>query len=85
MEGNKVIEIKNRGINKGRAALKLLHASPVDKIVAIGDDWTDEFLFSEIPDEAITIKVGMAKTVAKYKVENIMEVREMLYAFACEV
>ncbi len=84
LEGNKVIEIKNRGVNKGRAALKLLHSAPAEKIVAIGDDWTDEFLFSEIPDDAVTIKVGLAKTVAKYKVENYIEVRELLKNFACE-
>ena len=83
LEGNKVIEIKNRGINKGRAALKLLHAQPADKIFAVGDDWTDEFLFSELPDEAITIKVGMAQTVAGYKVENFEEVRDLLQKLAC--
>ncbi len=81
LEGNKVIEIKNHGINKGRAAQMVLHSSPADKIVAIGDDWTDEFLFSEIPDNAITIKVGMAKTVASYRVENVEEVRELLKRF----
>jgi trehalose 6-phosphate synthase/phosphatase len=83
LEGNKVIEIKNRGINKGRAALKVLHAEPADKIVAVGDDWTDEFLFSELPDDAVTIKVGMAKTMAGFKVENFIEVRDMLKKFAC--
>jgi len=82
LEGNKVIEIKNRGINKGRAAQKVLHDAPADKIVAMGDDWTDEFLFSEIPEDAITIKVGMAKTVAAYKVENFKEVHELLHEFA---
>jgi trehalose 6-phosphate synthase/phosphatase len=83
LEGNKVIEIKNRGINKGRAAKKVLHNEPADAIVAIGDDWTDEFLFSELPDEAVTIKVGMAKTVAGYKVENFVEVRDLLQKLAC--
>jgi trehalose 6-phosphate synthase/phosphatase len=78
LEGNKVIEIKNRGVNKGRAALKLLLQIDVKDIMAIGDDWTDEFLFSEIPANAITIKVGMNKTNAKYKVEDFMEVRELL-------
>lgn len=78
LEGNKVIEIKNRGVNKGRAALKLLLQMDVKDIMAIGDDWTDEFLFSEIPANAITIKVGMNKTNAKYKVEDFMEVRELL-------
>ena len=83
LEGNKVIEIKNRGINKGRAAQKVLQDAPADKIIAIGDDWTDEFLFSGIPNEAITIKVGMAKTVAGYKVENVSDVHELLKKFAC--
>ncbi len=78
LEGNKVVEIKNRGVNKGYAAQKLLHESPADKIVAIGDDWTDEFLFTEIPDSAITIKVGLATTIAKYKIENVSEVRNLL-------
>lgn len=81
LEGNKVIEIKNRGINKGRAAQKLLQMNPADKIIAIGDDWTDEFLFSSIPPGAITIKVGMANTLACYKVENYEEVRDLLRRF----
>ena len=84
LEGNKVIEIKNRGINKGRAAQKVLYDAPAEKIVAIGDDWTDEFLFSEVPTEAITIKVGMAKTMAGYKVEKVSDVRELLKNFVCE-
>lgn len=78
LEGNKVIEIKNRGINKGRAAQKLLQQTPADKILAIGDDWTDEFLFSAIPSEAITIKVGMGNTLAGFKVENHEEVRDLV-------
>jgi trehalose 6-phosphate synthase/phosphatase len=84
LEGNKVIEIKNRGINKGRAARHLLQTLPVDKIIAIGDDWTDEFLFAELPEEAYTIKVGMSNTTAGYKVENFMEVRGMLKKMTCK-
>jgi len=82
LEGNKVIEIKNRGINKGRAAQKVLQLNPAEKIVAIGDDWTDEYLFSAIPSEAVTIKVGMANTLAGYKVENYEEVRDFLKRIA---
>jgi trehalose 6-phosphate synthase/phosphatase len=82
LEGNKVIEIKNRGINKGRAAQKLLQLNPADKIIAIGDDWTDEFLFSAMPQDAISIKVGMSNTLAGYKVENFEEVRDLLKKFS---
>jgi trehalose 6-phosphate synthase/phosphatase len=83
LEGNKVIEIKNRGINKGRSAQKLLQLNPADKIIAIGDDWTDEYLFSVLPQEAITIKVGLANTQAGYKVENHEEVRAFLKQLSC--
>ncbi len=84
LEGNKVVEVKNRGINKGRAALKVLHRHPADQIVAVGDDWTDEFLFAELPDKAVTIKVGMANTIAGYNVENVEEVRAFLQVLAGE-
>ncbi len=83
LEGNKVIEIKNRGINKGRSAQKLLQLNPAEKIIAIGDDWTDEYLFSVLPPEAVTIKVGLANTQAGYKVENHEEVRAFLKQLTC--
>lgn len=84
LEGNKVVEIKNMGINKGRAAKKILQEYTSDKIIAIGDDWTDEFLFADLPEEAITIKVGMAHTLAEYKVESYSEVRKLLKILACK-
>jgi trehalose 6-phosphate synthase/phosphatase len=78
LEGNKVIEIKNSGINKGRAALHLLSDREVEFIIAIGDDWTDEYLFAELPGNAITIKVGIANTMARYNVESISNIRSLL-------
>ena len=78
MEGNKVIEVKSGGINKGVAALKFISNKPYDFIMAIGDDWTDEFMFRELPEEAITIKVGMKHTKAAYKVESVDAVRSLL-------
>jgi trehalose 6-phosphate synthase/phosphatase len=81
LEGNKVIEIKNSNINKGRAALQLISDVKYDFIVGIGDDWTDEFLFEALPDSAVTIKVGIVKTSARYNVESISNVRELLKKF----
>lgn len=78
MDGDKVIEIKNAGINKGRAALNRMGEEKFDFILAIGDDWTDEFTFDAMPEEAITIKVGTNPTKAQYFVENYMNVRELL-------
>jgi trehalose 6-phosphate synthase/phosphatase len=78
MEGNKVVEVKNAGINKGRAAFKKLGHANYNFILGIGDDWTDEYLFEELPDSAITIKVGLRNTLAKYNVESFRDVRSLL-------
>lgn len=78
MEGQKVVEVKNIGFNKGLAALHLINKQNYDFILAIGDDWTDEYLFKELPKEACTIKVGMKNTNATYKLESVAAVRDFL-------
>ena len=81
LQGNKVLEIKNSGVNKGKAANKLL-VEKYDFIFAIGDDWTDEYLFTELPEHATTVKVGSGKTDAKYCIRNVSAVKELLREFA---
>ena len=78
MDGDKVIEIKNSGINKGRAAQFRMGNDSYQFILAMGDDWTDEYTFDAMPVEAFTIKVGTKSTKAKYYVENYLNVREIL-------
>ncbi len=78
MEGNKVIEVKEGGINKGVAAMRFLKDQEFDCIVAIGDDWTDEYMFRELPSESITIKVGLKNTEANYNLESVKSVRSLL-------
>ena len=81
MDGDKVIEIKNSGINKGRAALQKMGERHYDFILAIGDDWTDEYTFAALPEEAVTIKVGTKTTRAQYYVESVADVRQILAGF----
>jgi len=81
LEGSKVIEIKVTGINKGNAALEFLQAKNFDFTFGIGDDWTDEFLFKELPENSITIKVGTDKSIAKYYIDNQKQVRVLLKSF----
>jgi trehalose 6-phosphate synthase/phosphatase len=78
MDGDKVIEIKNAGINKGRAALHKMGGTTFDFILAVGDDWTDEFTFKALPDHAHTIKVGTKSTAAKYYINSVSDVRQLL-------
>ena len=82
LEGNKVLEIKNSNVNKGRATAKLLSAENYDFIFAIGDDWTDEFMFEELPETAYTVKVGALKTQARYYIKDNNDVRRILEGFA---
>lgn len=82
LEGNKVLEIKSSGVNKGKAATKKLVSNEYDFIFAIGDDWTDEYMFSELPEDAYTVKVGIKKTSARYYVEDTDRVRHLLKRFA---
>ncbi len=82
MEGNKVLEIKNAGINKGRAALSWLTKDRWDFILAIGDDVTDEDVFEQLPDSAYSIKVGFGPSRAVYNTGGVGEVRVLLQALS---
>ncbi len=78
LEGSKVIEVKNLGINKGKAAQQWIASDKWDFILAIGDDWTDEDLFNVIPATGHSIKVGFASTAAKFNIKSVTEVRHFL-------
>ena len=81
LNGNKVMEIKSSNVNKGRAAMRMISRKEYDFIFAVGDDWTDEFMFQELPEEAITVKVGRMKTQARYYLDGIGPVRELIKRF----
>ena len=78
LPGDKVVEVKNMEINKGKAALTLVEEKEFDFIMALGDDYTDEDIFRTLPDSAITIKVGNKRSAAKFYLRNPAEVRHML-------
>ncbi len=82
LNGNKVMEIKSSNVNKGRATVRVLGEDDYDFVFAIGDDWTDEFMFQELPESTVTVKVGRQKTSAQYYVDGIKYVRDLLKRFA---
>ena len=81
LEGNKVIEIKNIGVNKGRAALKWIPMKDWDFIFAVGDDLTDEDIFTILPKSAYSIKVGLGISQARFNVESLKDIRLLLKQF----
>lgn len=79
MEGNKVLEIKHSGINKGTATSRWLARYPSDFILALGDDRTDEDTFRVLPPEAYTVKVGTGgRSLARFNLASPTAVRQLL-------
>ena len=79
LQGNKVVEVKTGGVNKGIAAAQhhLALLDP-DFVLAVGDDWTDEYLFMALPNTAYTLRVGLANSQARYNLRDYLAVLDML-------
>ncbi len=78
LEGNKIVEVKNVDVNKGRAALRWISKYKWDFILAIGDDVTDEDIFSTLPEDGYSIKIGYDPSKAKYCLDSPMAARRLL-------
>lgn len=78
LPGNKVVEIKNVEINKGKAAAAQLHNKNYDFIMALGDDHTDEDIFKALPENSLTVKVGSNISSARFYLKSTSEVRAFL-------
>jgi len=77
-EGNKILEIKNVGVNKGRAVELLTANGSWDFLLAAGDDYTDEEMFRALPDGAYSIRVGSSISTARFNVDTPKEIRLLL-------
>ncbi|MDT3699041.1 MAG: bifunctional alpha,alpha-trehalose-phosphate synthase (UDP-forming)/trehalose-phosphatase [Thermincola sp.] len=82
MEGNKVLEIKDNRVNKGFGASAFIQNQDYDFIFAAGDDYTDEDLFSSLPQDALTVKIGLGNTNARYFLKSWQLLRLILKKFA---
>lgn len=78
MSGDKVLEVKDQAVNKGKTVAKLLKKDDFDFIFVAGDDITDESMFAEVPASSYTIKVGTAETIANYYVQQPEDLRRLL-------
>jgi len=81
-EGSKIIEVKNIGINKGAAADIWLGSRQHDFVFAAGDDYTDEDMFSVLPETAYSFKLGQGASNAKYQLMGPDSLRALLSEFA---
>jgi len=77
-EGNKILEVKNHVVNKGRATEHWLAETDWDFILAAGDDYTDEEMFRVLPEQVYSIKVGFTASKARFNVDSVEEIRTLL-------
>jgi trehalose 6-phosphate synthase/phosphatase len=77
-DGNKILEVKNVGIHKGAAATNWINRKKWPFILAAGDDYTDEDMFTSLPEKAFSIKIGVGRTQARFTMESSMEFLELL-------
>ena len=80
LRGNRVVGVKLNAISKGKAANRILEEEKnIDFMMAIGDDWTDEEMFSALPETCVTIRVKYAESSkARYFAESQREVLSLL-------
>jgi len=78
-EGNKILEVKQHEINKGLATEMTLKKFKPAFILAAGDDYTDEDMFKALPETAYSVKVGSGASKARFFVESVDEIRNLLF------
>lgn len=78
LAGNKVIEIRLHGVNKGCVVRELLSRDPGSLFVGLGDDTTDEDLFAALPAGAIAIHIGDGQSCADVRLSGVAEARSLL-------
>ena len=89
--GKKVIEVKSIHANKGYFVQQWIQSSTIkpDVVVAIGDDATDEDMFSSLQErndvEKYCIKVGREKSLAPYYIRDQKSVNLFLKNFLTSV
>ena len=81
LTGDKVIEVRPYGVNKGTIVPPLLERmAPGTFVVALGDDRTDEDLFAALPPAAVAVHVGPGASCAGIRLADVADVRRLLAA-----
>lgn len=78
IDGNKVIEVRIAGFDKGATALRIIGEMDPDFVLCMGDDTTDEDMFKALDGEAYTIKVNNGASAAQYTILSQQQVLPLL-------
>jgi trehalose 6-phosphate synthase/phosphatase len=78
LPGDKVIEVKIQGVNKGQIVHRFFSDLSQTLLLAIGDDRTDEDLFAALPEGSIAVHVGPNPSRAPYRLDDYRDARALL-------
>jgi trehalose 6-phosphate synthase/phosphatase len=78
IDGNKVVEVRIAGFDKGATALKIVKEQDPDFVLCMGDDTTDEDMFKALEGEAYTIKINSGASAAQYTILSQQRVVPLL-------
>lgn len=76
--GDHVLELRPKGVHKGLISGALSACSHWKRLVAAGNDRTDEDLFEALSGTAVTIVVGERPSAARYRVPDVWSLRGFL-------
>jgi trehalose 6-phosphate synthase/phosphatase len=78
--GKRIVEVKPMWANKGSFVNEVLPLySDATFILGMGDDQTDEDLFSRLPDDAWSIHVGSGPSKARFSIADAVQVGRFLH------
>ena len=79
LAGDKVIEVRPHGLQKGRVVREVAATAPPDTLfVAMGDDRTDEDLFAALPPGGVAVHVGPSSSRAGIRLTDAAAARRFL-------
>jgi trehalose 6-phosphate synthase len=78
LDGERMLEVRRRTANKGRAVAWVRARCPGARLIAIGDDHTDEDMFRALHDDDLAIGVGPRPTHASHGLSGPTAVRAFL-------
>lgn len=76
--GDKVLEVRMRGVNKGLVIASFFAELSDALILALGDDHTDEDLFAALPPKSIAVHIGKKPSLAPYRLRDFQDARRLL-------
>ncbi len=81
LAGDRVVEVRPRGVSKGAVVTRALEGAPPGTVVvAMGDDRTDEDLFAALPPSGLALHVGARESRAPYRLPSAAAARRFLRA-----